>query len=419
MIQMFRGKSVKLLPTDDQIQKFIQCAGARRFSYNWALSKEIEAFENNEKFISINKLCSEIARLKRENPDFSWLSDISCDIPKQAIKDLGSAYSKFFDSQKKSGYVKFTKDTIKHSINTGRKLTRYDMNGHPKYKKKSTCQHSFHIDCMQITFKDSEVCLPKIGSIKLASNKIFPIGKSGKDFKISNAKVKFDGNYWILVGAIETDITPLSCEKSEPLGIDLGLKDTAILSDSTKYKNINKTKMIRMLEKRKRRLQRQCSRKYLKNKAGKKFNKTKNIEKIEKKIREIDRKLLNIRKDYRHQITTQIVKRNPIFICVENLNVEGMKKNKHLSKSVSDQGLSYILNYFNYKCEQFNIPIYKADRWFPSSKTCSCCGYIKNTLKLSDRVYKCDNCGITIDRDVNAAINLREYGQHEFNKSIN
>ena len=155
------------------------------------------------------------------------------------------------------------------------------------------------------------------------------------------------------------------------------------------------------------------------NNKNKSYSKTHNIVKLEEQIRSIDRKLSNIRKDYRHQITTQIVKRNPIFICVEDLNVEGMKRNKHLSKSVSDQGLGYILSCFEYKCDQYDIPLYKADRFYPSSKTCSCCGNIKSDLKLSDRTYKCPICGTVIDRDINAAINLREYGQQIFNKSIN
>lgn len=416
---MLRGKSVKLLPTKEQEQLFIQFSGARRFAYNWALSKEIAAFENHEKFISVNELCREIVILKKTDDDFKWLLDISCDVVKQAIKDLGNAYSRFFSMQKKKGYQRFTKNTIKHSQITGKKLTSYDMNGHPKYKKKSNCQHSFHLDCMQVKFRNNYAFIQKIGFVRIANSNLFPQGKSGKDFKIANAKVKFDGKYWILCGAVETNVEKLTYDKTESLGIDLGLKDTAILSNGIKYKNINKTQKVKKLEKRKKRLQKQCSRKYEMNNKNKSYRKTHNIVKLEKQIRSVDRKLSNIRKDYRHQITTQIVKRNPIFICVEDLNVEGMKRNKHLSKSISDQGLGYILSYFEYKCDQYDIPLYKADRFYPSSKTCSCCGNIKSDLKLSDRAYKCSICGTVIDRDINAAINLREYGQQIFNKSIN
>lgn len=126
-----------------------------------------------------------------------------------------------------------------------------------------------------------------------------------------------------------------------------------------------------------------------------------------------------IRKNYRHQVTSEIVKREPIFICMEDLNVKGMMKNKYLSKSIQEQGFGYFKTYITYKCEESGIQIYCVDRWYPSSKTCSCCGYIKKDLKLSDRIYICPNCGISIDRDVNAAINLKARGQEFYNKSIN
>ena len=154
------------------------------------------------------------------------------------------------------------------------------------------------------------------------------------------------------------------------------------------------------------------------NKQGDKYIKTSNSIKLEKRILHLNHKLTNIRKNYRHQLTSSIVKRNPIFITMENLNVSGMMKNKHLSKAVQQQGFGYIRTYLTYKCNDRNIPIYFADRYYPSSKTCSCCGNIKNDLKLKDRIYKCEKCGITIDRDINAAINLRNYGQQEYNKSI-
>lgn len=413
-----RGKSVKLLPASEQEQLFWQFAGTRRWAYNWALDRQMKAFENNEPFISANELCKEIVQLKKTDSDLVWLNDISCDIPKQAIKDLDDAWKRYFKRQKESGYVPYSKKKLLNSTRTGKPLTVYDRNGHPKFKKKLNCQESFHQDCMHVQFKEDKIFIAKIGWVHIAKINIFPQGQSGKDFKIYNAKVKFDGQNWYFVAAIDVDINNESTPQTEPIGIDLGVKDLAILSTGDKYKNINKTKKVKKLEKRKRRLQRKVSRKYEKNKKDDKYVKTKNIEKLNKQILNVNRQLTNIRKNYRHQITSKIVKKNPIFIAMEDLNVAGMMKNKHLSKAIQDQGFTTIRTYLTYKCEEHNIPIFFIDRWYPSSKTCSCCGYIKKDLKLNDRIYNCPNCKSILDRDVNAAINIRNYGQLLYEKSI-
>ena len=192
------------------------------------------------------------------------------------------------------------------------------------------------------------------------------------------------------------------------LGIDLGVKDLAICSDGTIYKNINKTHSVRKIEKRLKRLQKQVSRKYEKNRQGKEYVKTKNILKLEKKIQLIHRKLANIRNNYLHQTTTSIVKTKPYRIVIEDLNVKGMMKNKHLSDAVRKQGFYELRRQLEYKCQSKGIALVIADRWYPSSRKCSCCGAIKKDLKLSDRVYKCD-CGLEIDRDFNASLNLANY----------
>ena len=198
---------------------------------------------------------------------------------------------------------------------------------------------------------------------------------------------------------------------NEGIGIDLGIKDLAICSDRNTYKNINKTQRVKKLEKRKRRLQRSISRRYEKNKKGVSYCKTSNIIKREKELLKVTKRLTNIRKNYLHQTTSEIINRKPRFICMEDLNVGGMMKNRHLSKAVQQQGFYEFRRQIEYKSEWNNIPVVIADRFFPSSKLCSCCGNIKKDLKLSDRIYKCE-CGNVIDRDFQASLNLKMYGEN-------
>lgn len=174
--------------------------------------------------------------------------------------------------------------------------------------------------------------------------------------------------------------------------------------------NINKTKKVKKLKKRLRRLQRQVSRKYEANRCGNKFVKTNNIIKLEDQIKLLHRKLSNIRNNHIHQATSKIIKLNPYRIVMEDLNIVGMMKNKHLSKAIAEQGFYEFIRQIKYKCEFNGIEFIQVDRWYPSSKTCSCCGNVKQDLKLKDREYVCDKCGLVIDRDKNASINLGNYG---------
>ena len=189
----------------------------------------------------------------------------------------------------------------------------------------------------------------------------------------------------------------------------LSLKDLATCSNGMKFKNINKTKAVKKLEKRLRRLQRRVSRKYLKNKKGGKFAKTCNIIKIEKDIRLLHRRLANIRSNHNHQATNAIVKTKPSRVVMETLNIKGMMKNKHLSKAIAQQCLYEFKRQMQYKCAFKGIEFVEADKWYPSSKTCSECGQIKTRLSLSERTYICEGCSSVIDRDFNASINLSRY----------
>ena len=203
---------------------------------------------------------------------------------------------------------------------------------------------------------------------------------------------------------------------NDGVGIDLGIKNLAVCSDGNTYKNINKTQKVRKIEKKKRRLQRSISRRYEKNKKGGSYCKTSNIIKREKLLKVIKR-LTNIRQNYLHQTTSEIIKRKPSFICMEDLNVSGMMKNKHLSKAVQQQCFYEFRKQIEYKSNWNNISVIIADRFFPSSKLCSCCGNIKKDLKLSDRIYKCE-CGNIIDRDFQASLNLKQYGENVLKQSV-
>ena len=228
-----------------------------------------------------------------------------------------------------------------------------------------------------------------------------------------NPRFTYDGLYWWVSVSVETNDNP-DIPTNEGIGVDLGLKDLAICSDGNTYKNINKTNKVKKIEKRRRRLQRSISRKYNMNKRGESYKKTDNIIKREKELLKLSKRLTNIRQNHLHQITSEIIKRKPSFICIEDLNVSGMMKNKHLSKSIQQQGFYEFRRQIEYKSNWNNILVIITERFFPSSKLCSCCGEIKKDLKLSDRIYKCD-CGNIIDRDYQASLNLKQYGENVLN----
>ena len=384
---MIKTIRVMLIPNNRQRSKLFWYANTARFAYNWALTKEQENYKNGGKFLSDADLRKEFTKMK-QTQEYAWLNDISNNVPKQAIKDACDAYKRFF-----KGLAKF-----------------------PKFKSRKKTTPSFYQDNVKIQFSDIHVKVEgfatskkknkqKLNWIRLAEHNRIPT-----NCKYSNPRIKFDGlNWWITVGVEYPD--SITTPQNEGVGIDLGIKDLVICSDGNKYKNINKRHEMKQLEKRKRRLQRSISRSYEKNKKGKEYCKTNNVIKKEKLLLKITHRLTNIRQNYLHQTTSEIIKREPSFICIEDLNVNGMMKNRHLSKAVQEQCFYEFRRQIEYKAAWNSIPVVVADRFFPSSKLCSCCGTIKKDLKLSDRIYKCE-CGNVIDRDYQAALNLKKYGEN-------
>lgn len=375
---MIKSYKVKLHPTREQEQKLWQSAGVARWAYNWTLGMQKENYESAGKFIQDSELGKKITQAKKAE-EFKWLNDVSAQIPKQAVKDACLAYKRFFKNQ-----AKF-----------------------PKLKSKKHSVPSFYQRYDKLKYKNKRVVLEKIGWVKTAE--ALPKGE------YKNPRVKHDGLSWFLSVAIETEQL-IKCKiTSEPIGIDLGVKNLAVISTGEVVKNINKTKEVRRLAGKLKRLQRQASRHYekLKKQGGEnRYKKTSNLLKLEKYILQIHKRLKNIRINHIHQSTSSLVKANPEYIVVEDLNVSGMIRNRHLAKAIQEQKLYEFRRQIEYKCQWHEVRLIIADRFFPSSKLCSQCGQTKKDLKLSNRLYNCA-CGLRIDRDLNASINLREYGRNK------
>ena len=396
---MVKSIKVRLNPNNKQLTKLFQYAGCARFAYNWTISREEENHKHGNKFLSDIDLRKEFTQLKKL-PEYKWLNEVSNNVTKQAIKDACNAYKIFFKGQCK----------------------------YPKFKSKKQSTPSFYQDNVKIQFTGTHVKVEafsmskKQNKQKLNWIKLYEKRKIPTDCKYMNPRFTYDGLYWYVSVSIEVDDNTDNVDNNisqfnEGIGIDLGIKDLAVCSDENTYKNINKTQRVKKLEKKKRRLQRSISRRYNKNKKGENYCKTSNIIKREKELLKTSKRLTNIRHNYLHQTTSEIIKRKPSFICIEDLNVSGMMKNRHLSEAIQQQGLSEFRRQIEYKAKWNNIPVIIADRFFPSSKMCSCCGHIKKDLKLSDRVYKCE-CGNIINRDFQASLNLKKYGEDALKQSV-
>lgn len=410
---MIKGFRVMLLPNNKQKTKLFQTANCARYAYNWTVALQMDTLSKSGEYLSEGVLRKAFTEHKRENP---WLYDISNNATKQAIRDASDSFWRFVSEKKKPGYMPYSKNQIARAQRTGRDLTRYDMRAHPKFKKKGKCIVSFYADTCKIEFSETHVQLEKIADgrkknrakanwVRLAEHGRIPVGT-----KYINPRITFDGvNWWISVGVECGERTDYPV--NDGIGIDVGVKDLAVCSDGTIYKNINKTREIKRLESKKRRLQRSVSRKYQYNKKGESYCKTSNIIKSESELLKIAHRLANIRLNHTHQATSEIINRKPRFVVIEDLNVSGMMKNRHLSKAIQNQGLAEFSRQMQYKATWSGTVPVVADRYFPSSKICVNCGCIKKDLILSERTFICPECGNIIDRDYQAALNLKEYGE--------
>jgi putative transposase len=373
---MIKSIKIRLFPTEEQEILMCKSCGTARFAYNWGLAKWEEEYKQGLKSSKLS-LKKEFNNTIKKDNRYSWLYEVSAQITVQAFEDLSTAYENFFKG-----------------------LSKY-----PKFKSKKKSKQSFYVRYDAVKFKDGKVNIEKVGKVKYKTNYDIPDLS-----KYNNPRCHYDGRYWYLTLGFEQSENQAVLNKDLSIGIDLGVKNLAIINSLEKpIKNINKTKRVRKLKKKLKRLQRQVSRKYEANKKGNIYIKTKNIIKLEKTIKLIHRKLANIRNNHIHQATSSIIKLSPYRVVMEDLNVSGLMKNKHLAEKIAEQKFYEFIRQMKYKCEFNGIEFIQVDRFYPSSKICSCCGSKKEDLKLKDRIYACDRCGFTIDRDKNASINLGKF----------
>lgn len=355
--------------------------GACRFIWNHFLTLQEERYKSGEKFMSHFDMCYLIPPMKRQE-ETAWLSNICSYTLQCELSDLAKAYNGFFKKNAR----------------------------HPKYKSRKNSKPSFPTTPTDIRFENGKVNIRKIGKIKYKTDFDLP---QGKGHKFSNPRISNIFGKWMLSFGMECPGQRLELNTGVSIGIDLGIKELAIASHQHQMitiPNINKTDEVRRLEKNLCHLQRSVSRKYeaAKKRTGR-YEKSNNIIREEEKIRRLHHRLTGIRQNHIHQATHFFVSLLPERIVMEDLNVSGMMKNSHLSKAISRQGMAEFRRQIAYKSEWNGIETIYADRFFPSSKTCSVCGHIKPDLKLSDRIYVCSECGLTLDRDFNAAVNLEKY----------
>jgi len=382
---MLRSFKTEINPTDEQKRIIRQTIGVSRFIYNFYLSYNKEIFEKEKRFVSANEFSKWLNNdFIPNNPEYNWIKDVSSKSTKQSILNAEKAFRRFFNKQSKF----------------------------PRYKKKKNQDVKIYFvktDAKaMIRCERHRIKIPTLGWIKLKEFGYIPIKEI-----ISSGTVSIQaGRYYVSV-LVKVDDEPQNIETSmnDGIGIDLGIKDFAIVSTGEIHKNINKSSKVKKLNKKLKREQRKLSRKYesLKQRKNNKEGETtrQNIQKQVLAVQKLHQRISDIRLDYQNKIVNDLVKTKPNYITIEDLNVKGMMKNRHLSKAIAQQGFHSFTNKLITKAHKNNIEIRKADRFYPSSKLCNECGVIKSDLKLSDRVYKCE-CGYEEDRDLNAAMNLRD-----------
>nr|WP_283728463.1 transposase [Clostridium perfringens] len=382
MKKLKRAYKIEINPTDEQKSKIHRTIGVSRFIYNFYIAHNKEVYEKEGKFVSGMDFSKWLNNeYIPNNQDMKWIKEVSSKATKQAIMNGDKAFRDFF--KKAKGFPKF------------KKKKNQDVKAYfPKNNKTDW------------TIERHRVKIPTLGWIRLKEFGYIPVNSIVKSGTVSQ---KAD-RYYVSILVEETDIK-ISNPNNEGLGIDLGIKEFAICSNGNKFKNINKTSTVKKMEKKLKREQRKLSRKYeslkIRNKNIKEGRATRqNIQKQIVKVQKLHQRLANIRTDYINKTVFSIVKQKPSYITIEDLAVSNMMKNKHLSKAIASQKFFEFKTKLMSKCKQNNIELRLVDRFYSSSKTCSNCGKIKKDLKLSDRIYKCD-CGFTIDRDLNASINLK------------
>ena len=314
-----------------------------------------------------------------QHPEYSWIKEAYSKAVTQAVNNGQTAFTRFFNHE--SAFPNFKKK--------GRSdVKMYFVKNNPK-----DCRCERH-----------KINIPSLGWVRIKEKGYIPTTKDGYVIKSGSVSIKADRFYVSVL--VEIPDNKITDDPNEGIGIDLGLKEFAIVSNGKTYNNINRSARLKKLEKQLIRKQRSLSRKYENLKKGESTQRA-NLQKQKRKVQKLHHKIDNIRTDYINKTIAEIVKTKPSYITIEDLNVKGMMKNRHLSKAVASQKFYEFRTKLQAKCREKGIELRVVDRWYPSSKTCHCCGAVKKDLKLSDRIFKC-SCGYVEDRDFNAALNLRD-----------
>ena len=380
MRKLLKSFKTEIKPSEEQIVKIHKTIGTCRFIYNFYLAHNKKLHDNGEKFMSSNRFRVWLNNEYLPNhPEYSWVKEVSSKSVKHSIECGCTAFTRFFNHE--SAFPNFKKKGKSD-------VKMYFVKNNPK-----DCRCERH-----------RINIPSLGWVRIKEKGYIPTTKDGYVIKSGSVSIKA-GRYYVSV-LVEIHNNKIANNSNEGIGIDLGLKDFAVVSNGTSYKNINKSAKLKKLEKQLIREQRSLSRKYENVKKGGSTQRA-NIQKHRLKVQKLHHRIDNIRTDYINKTIAEIVKTKPSYITIEDLNVKGMMKNRHLSKAVASQKFYEFRSKLLTKCRENGIELRIVDRWYPSSKTCHRCGAVKKDLKLSDRIFKC-SCGYVEDRDFNAALNLRD-----------
>lgn len=384
---MLKSYKTEINPTPEQKQIINRTIGVCRFVYNFYLAHNKEIYNKEKRFVSGMDFSKWLNNeFIPNNQEYNWIKDVSSKSVKQSIMNADRAFKNFF-----KGKSRF-----------------------PKFKKKSKSDVKMYFvktdSKVIIPCERHRIKIPTLGWVQLKEKGYIPTNPNTHIIKSGTISYKA-GRYYISV-LVEQEETVKLQLNNFGVGVDLGIKDFAICSNGKTYKNINKSSQIRKLEKKLKREQRSLSRKYEnyknQNKNMKGAATRHNIQKQKLKVQKLHQRLDNIRTDYINKVISELVKTKPMWITIEDLNVSGMMKNRHLSKAIAQQKFYEFRTKLLIKCKEYGIELRVVDRFYPSSKTCHNCGCVKPDLKLSDRTYYCDECGYTEDRDYNASLNLRD-----------
>ena len=382
---MLKSFKTEMNPTEEQKVKIRKTIGTCRYVYNFYLAHNKELFEKGEPFMSGKSFSVWLNNeYLPKHPEYSWIKEVSSKSVKYSIECGCTAFSRFFKHQ--SAFPNFKKKGKSD-------VKMYFVKNNP-----GDCRCERH-----------RINIPTLGWIRIKEKGYIPTTKDG--YVIKSGSVSMKAGRFYVSALVEIPDPEITDPKNEGIGIDLGLKEFAICSNGRTYKNINKSARLKKIEKHLIREQRSLSRKYENLKKGESTQRA-NIQKQKLKVQKLHHKLDLIRTDYINKTIAEIVKTKPSYITIENLNVSGMMKNRHLSKAVASQKFYEFRVKLQAKCHENSIEFRVADRWYPSSRICHGCGCIKKDLKLSDRIYRC-GCGYTEDRDLNAALNLRDAATYE------